>query len=561
MEHNKGVTITSVLVATALAGVVAAVVSQLITNQSKVMRTLTLREERENLLKHYRNTLISGWDHTLTNGCSDLYNRDGNVALPSAGLKVKSDDLYSSTSAADGYWEVKFSCGNKSGSIFASDKYDSAGGGFSSETHREVTLTVNFLKDSHPHISTKLAERQEKFYMHQQNRLAGDTDCRIEENPTRINTLASDIDQVPKILWGPPSSGYLPPEDTGQRPPLKGGGAYALYKGEGAVIQYDFNTNYTKCSQVPLVREGACAHDAAIVGFWGTMERTTPTLCHDSQGASPSTPRLCPRQPTFTQETVTYHGFPYVYGNYVCSHDDTTGMPAAPAVPRDNWYHPKIDPLSGTPPNNTMRLITAYVGTGAGTPTNLNNFNTDGCQHNSTPSNHTYVNYIDGKGTAYCQTDKHVIQDNIFCPRSIHPGVPAASHAGRREPSHIRDFWGDDSDERNYQRNLENLCSSGSRPVPCPPLPAPNTGIFSRVERDTCWVLGNGSFIEFYRWNDADGMPGKLDVPPSHVHGGCSRPGFQKGLPGPTGEPGRNGSYPGPPGPPGTITWNPIPGP
>ena len=512
MKHTKGATITSVLVATALAGIVSAIVAQLINNQSKVIRTLSLREERENLLKHYRNTLVSGWDNTLANGCSALYDRDGDVAVPSGGLKVKSDDLYSSTSVSDGYWEVQFNCDSKSGSMFAGDKYETThGSGLHSETHREVTLTVKFLKDEHPHISTKLATREEMFYMHQQKRLASNTDCANASNRSRRNSFKPDIDRVPASLFG------------GTRPD-----SFPLYKGEGAVIQYDFNTNYVKCSQVPLVKPGSCAHDAAIVGFWGTMEGGT--------------------------------GYPYVYGDYVCSHDDSTGVQVPDPV-TGLYHHPKIqDRLPST--RSTERLITAWRGYDSNDD-HLGNFGNAGCQRNSDITNHTYISYFDGKGTAFCQREKHVLEDDVVCTPYPHPDVSSTSHHNYQDPTH--EDWGQyrNSNDKHYA-DAEIAYESGLRSAAttcltngwCPSLPARNSGIFQREKKDPCWTLGKGGLREFYDFDDTRGDAGQFHRNEADGHV-CSMPGTSKGGDGNVGPRGGIGSGPqGPKGDTGDINWS-----
>lgn len=521
-RNSSGVTITSVLVATALAGIVSAVVAQLITNQSKVMRTLTLREERENLLKHYRNTLVSGWDNTLASGCRGaLRDRHGSVAVPSGGLTVRSDDLYTNTSDADGWWKVTYECDDVSSSIYASDKYETTdGSGLHSETHHKVTLNVEFLKDKHPHVSAKLAKRKEQFYMHQKKRLSTDTDCSVEGNLTRTNTLKTDIDQVPTALWG----GGVP-------------SSFPLYKGAGAVVQYDFETNYTKCSQVPLVKQGSCAHDAAIIGFWGTSKKGTE--------------------------------YPYVYGEYVCSHDNSTGAPPAPPAPPANEYfhHPKTDALTGTPPQGKGRLITVYRGSGAGGNTNLHNFNRTGCHQNPTANQSTYVSYIDQKGTAYCQTTRHVVENNVACAVYPHPNVPATSYnSSYQEPDGIVDAWGDTANplgdgaaEANYEayvrREIAAAIARGHSP---PGIPG---GYFERKERDDGWVLGKGGFLEFLGFNDARGDPGFLIS--KNENPDCSMPGYVKGS-APRGAAGTNGSRRGPRGPRGIaytpIVWRPAVG-
>ncbi|MDE3268733.1 MAG: hypothetical protein OYH77_00435 [Pseudomonadota bacterium] len=496
LTHTTGVTITSVLVATALAGIVSAVVAQLLTNQSKVMRTLSLRAERENLLKHYRDTLISGWDQTLTAGCSSgIHDRAGNVKVPPSGLTVKSDDLYSSSSVSDGWWKVSFDCGATAGTMFASDKYETThGSGMHSETHHKVTLKVEFLKDEHPHINTALRTRQETFYMHQQKRLATDTDCRIESNRTRENYYKPDVDQARAL-------GLI----TGDK--------YSLYKGEGAVIQYDFNTNYTKCSQVPLVRRGSCAPDAAIIGFWGTMEAGS--------------------------------GFPYVYGQYVCSHDGGTGMPTPDPVSGIR-YHPKVD--SKLP----SRYITVYRGKDGSDDRHLGHFGADGCQKDSRALNHTYVSFLDEKGTAYCQQSRHVVENNVSCNTYPHAGVPnTAYNSSYGEPDRIVDSWGDDTEESSYERYVRDaIAAATARGHTAPAIPS---DYFSRTERDTGWVLGRGGFLEFAGFDYSGKEPGVLVSKTENPD--CSEPGYEKGAAGEQGDPGGNGSKKGPPGNPGVQVW------
>ncbi|MDE3270270.1 MAG: hypothetical protein OYH77_08335 [Pseudomonadota bacterium] len=529
LTHTTGVTITSVLVATALAGIVSAVVAQLLTNQSKVMRTLSLRAERENLLKHYRDTLISGWDNTLTNGCSSgIYDRAGSLKVPSGGLTVKSDDLYSSSSVSDGWWKVSFDCGATAGTMFASDKHKTThGSGMRSETHHRVTLKVEFLKDEHPHISTALRTRQETFYMHQQKRLVGDTDCRNEDNRTRMNTYQPDLVKVSALL----STSSL-----------------ELYKGEGAVIQYDFNTNYTKCSQVPLVRAGSCAYDAAIIGFWGTSESvpiSPPTSDYEYLEVRGND--VCFKKTIHPFDTACLPGitYPYVYGDYVCSHDGAIGTSTPPNTSSGEyiWYHPKVDALPDTAGDTnfagTARLITAYVGRVAGTDASMHNFGHDGCQHDGNPSNTTYVSYIDGSGTAYCQTSRHVVEDDIKCTFDV-TDLPS----GVAATDDTVNSWGDDSIETSYESELSTYGALARGRA---------AGKLTRKERDGCWSFGNGAFKEFHTFGHPPG-PGFWNRSK-----GCVRPGHRKGPDGGRGGAGDNGTGPaGPPGPPGPIIWNTI---
>ena len=516
-RSRQGLTITSVLVAAALAGIIAVIVGQLAGNQAQVMRTLTLREERENLLKHYRNTLISGWDNTLAAGCSSLRDRRNNVAIPSGGIKSRSDNLYSP--AGDGWWQVEFNCDSKSGSIFGGDKYETTtGSGMHSETHREVTLTVKFLKDEHPHAAPKLKDRVETFYMHQQRRRKTDaTDCTDESNRTRRNYYKPNIDAVPASLWG----GATPDTTTG----------FPLYKGTGAVIQYDFNTNYVKCSQVPLVKppDDLCKHDAAIIGFWGLME-----------GGS---------------------GYPYLDGRYVCSHDGSSGaVPINPAT--GVRYHPKVD---GYLPE---RLITVYRGDD-GDPRHLGHFGA-GCQKDADAKNKTFVSFIDGNGTAFCQRTRHVVEKDIRCDDPYpHPKIPTPHEkyfdGGYKDPVH--EDWGQHHNTHDkvyadreiaYEQAVRDAATASGCEAKgwCPPLPVRNSGIFKREKRDTCWKLGRGGMREFYAFDDTRGDPGQFHRAESDGYT-CHVPGHEKGGTGGNGNRGGRGTGPrGQFGSSGCIQWS-----
>ena len=90
---RNGMTLMSVMVAVALAGIVALAVARLLGNQSKTMSVVRLREQREELLKHYKNIVISGWDATR-DGCSaDICARNTDAIIPAGGLYL-AEDLY-----------------------------------------------------------------------------------------------------------------------------------------------------------------------------------------------------------------------------------------------------------------------------------------------------------------------------------------------------------------------------------------------------------------------------------------------------------------------------------
>ena len=101
---RSGMTLMSVMVAVALAGIVALAVARLLGNQSKTMAVVRLREQREELLKHYKNIVISGWDATRDSCGGDICDRGGNAIIPTGGLYL-SDDLYAyNNSGSSGQW-------------------------------------------------------------------------------------------------------------------------------------------------------------------------------------------------------------------------------------------------------------------------------------------------------------------------------------------------------------------------------------------------------------------------------------------------------------------------
>ena len=218
-ERNKGATLTSFMVAAALAGIVGLTIMRLATTQGKALFVISLLEEREHLLKHYVNILVSGWDKTRTvtnppfdNTPLNVYDRDGTVAIKSDGTTTPKHP----TPTGKPWWTIK---------AFATDVAASA-------VRVRVTISFDDTKHTIDNLGKVIADREEWVYLHSPNITASEspalnTDCRSNAHPSR-----------------------------------KG-----LYSGQGALVQYDFNTNYAKCSNVPLVQDKVCSTSTPIIGI------------------------------------------------------------------------------------------------------------------------------------------------------------------------------------------------------------------------------------------------------------------------------------------------------
>ena len=217
IQGNKGATLVSFMVAAVLAGIVGITVMRLATTQGKALVVITLLEEREQILKNYANILVEGWDRTrdvsepattrppYNNTPLKVYNRDGTLAIKSDGT---------TTSPNKAWWKVK---------ALATSITDSS---------VKVELVITFDNSKHwANLGKVIADREEWVYLHSPNITAS-------QSPS-LNMDCGDSDH---------------PSRTG-------------YSGEGAIVQYDFNTNYTECSSVPLIQPKQCNTSNPIIGF------------------------------------------------------------------------------------------------------------------------------------------------------------------------------------------------------------------------------------------------------------------------------------------------------
>ena len=236
-EH--GTTLISVMVTSVLMALVAMSVTQLFSNQTRAMGTLGLMEKREIILKHYREVLVSGWDNTkqqntTLTGAIAVYGRDNATpVIPSTGLYL-GDDIYSADTATDGWWKV-----TATGATLTGAPINAA-----TATLLSVTLKVAFRSDKHPDLKTKLADKELVVFFHH-NIKDTNTDC--------------DKDNANK-----------------------------------AIIQYDFISNFKKCSKWPLVRISQSSGASALLGF-DPVEFTAAKKyqLHTEYGGITVTPKDC----------------------------------------------------------------------------------------------------------------------------------------------------------------------------------------------------------------------------------------------------------------------------
>lgn len=237
---RNGMTLMSVMVAVALAGIVALAVARLLGNQSKTMTVIRLREQREELLKHYKNVVVSGWDSTRSTCSGNVCARNGDIIIPTSGTLYLAEDLYAynyTGGTANRWWKVTANrVGVSSGSVLQADSY------VKSESLMAVEVRVEFIPNEHPVVKTRLAPREEIVFLHH------NTSSALASNSTQC--LGGHLTQ--RYQSGDP-----------------------IYSGTGAIIQYDFNSNYTKCSQVPLVIHRASDPKEAMLGFFRNQRTGT----------------------------------------------------------------------------------------------------------------------------------------------------------------------------------------------------------------------------------------------------------------------------------------------
>ena len=244
---QKGMTLMSVMVATALSGVIGLMVIRLISNQAEAMLIVKLREEREVLIKHYRQVVIGGWDNTMAGGTSTVYARGvaGKTSFPIS----LGEDLYKHD--ANGWWTVTATSRSATpnvGKIQRSDAY-SGTTGLHDEQNYAVTLKVEFDPTKHEVAKMKLAPRVEVIYLGHRwakAKQGGDAGCG-SDSATALTRRDTTLTTAGKPLYHP--------------------------NAQGAIVSYSFHSNYVKCSQVPLIEnQGECP---AVSGWLGFESRGT----------------------------------------------------------------------------------------------------------------------------------------------------------------------------------------------------------------------------------------------------------------------------------------------
>ncbi len=133
----------SVMVAVALSGIVAVAMMRLLTNQAQTMKALELRDQRLQLLRHYRDAITAGLLFTALGRCGagNFCSANGGVLIPNSGLYLN-DNLYDygNTVSSGKWWKV-------SAKRAPASKY----GG-----QAAIELTVEFIHAQHPVVKTQL---------------------------------------------------------------------------------------------------------------------------------------------------------------------------------------------------------------------------------------------------------------------------------------------------------------------------------------------------------------------------------------------------------------------
>lgn len=271
---EKGMTLMSVLVATALSGIIGLIVIRLMGNQAEAMLVVKLREEREFLIKHYRQIVIGGWDKTMASTNTNdptvatrVLIRDTSIGTSSFPVLLRTDCPSTPPSTPcnnlhkhnpNGWWKVDAKIGSPSisGKIQHSDDY-SGTTGLTTEKNYTVTLSVDFDPTKHPVVKINLATRQEILYMGYRWQETKQSGCDSDSNTTTLITSKTLTRQ--NIRSGTPVPLYHPNTHDSSDD---------VISGQGAIISYSFHSNYAKCSQVPLVsNKGECPPVSAILGF------------------------------------------------------------------------------------------------------------------------------------------------------------------------------------------------------------------------------------------------------------------------------------------------------
>ena len=230
VRNERGATLTSFMVAAVLAGIVGITIMRLATMQGKALFVVTLLEEREHILKYYANILVNGWDKTrsvasppFNNTSLDVYDRN-DMTTPA----IKKNGT--TTAKNKPWWKITASATTITGS--------------STEKVVMVKIVISFDSSKHDisNLGKVIADREEWVYLHSPN-------IKDSQSPS-VNTNC-----------------------VGNAHPSQSG----LYSSsaQGALIQYDFNTDYTKCSSVPLIKDRICPASNPIVGF----DRSGAPIC------------------------------------------------------------------------------------------------------------------------------------------------------------------------------------------------------------------------------------------------------------------------------------------
>ena len=235
--RHRGATLTSFLVAAALSGVIGLVIVRLTAQQGEALLVVSLVDERERLLKDYANKVVEGWDKTRPNPASSTWNNTGINIFDRNGTKVI--NASGSELGDNNEWTIKAIATDTSSPADVSLGVYNPGGTVKAT---KVRLVLTFDPAKHPVVNANIAQREEWIYLHNENVTA--------ELNTNCDSGGGLHPSQKEVTGTPPVTTNLYP-DTAQ----------------GAISHYDFNTNYAKCSTVPLIKNKNCGVAHPIVGF------------------------------------------------------------------------------------------------------------------------------------------------------------------------------------------------------------------------------------------------------------------------------------------------------
>lgn len=152
-DKQHGASLIGLMVVATVMGILAVAGSRLFSDMARSLRLIGLKNERDNLIRHYGTMIESGWTATNEERCGSGNFCGGKagsgVVIPSGGLYLANNHYdYGNTSGSGKWWKVR--------AVYVEDpdRWDK-------ETTRVIRLRVEFLPQQHPIIKTHIAPAEE----------------------------------------------------------------------------------------------------------------------------------------------------------------------------------------------------------------------------------------------------------------------------------------------------------------------------------------------------------------------------------------------------------------